>query len=395
MSNKTLNNILIWSGVGLGSVVLGLAISGLIILYKRSYYLSKESMEELKRSNKRDETRRKKFIEELKFFSARKENGKIEELNKETNTITNQTEEETGNTNNNQLIKRGENMVLPALAIAGIAVTGVIIISTAVVAAVVYYDRIKPRPKSDEKLKTCTDEELRIELQRIIKSYRSTHHKYTMMKESFHINDALIDFNEKELDNSTKNLEYEKQKQNPSKNVIETYESEVKEFSKIIKKSKKACEQQKIECLKFFENLKELKDYFEKVEGYLKVKYLPSNDIEARIMDETEIALNSKLKLLEGFRYEIEEQTQALRVIPTQAAIGFNSIMHETSKLKRKISLTDSIEMDEVPQKSVSQQGGVIITEIPLDDEVDKLHGVSNRIELPNSLKSRYVRTHF
>ena len=51
--------------------------------------------------------------------------------------------------------------------------------------------------------------------------------------------------------------------------------------------------------------------------------------------------------------------------------------------------------MDEVSQKSVSQQGGVTITEIPLDDEVDKLHGVSNKIELPNSLESRYARTHF
>ena len=377
MNNKTLNNILIWSGVGLGSVVLGLLISGLIILYKRSYFLSKESMEE------------------LKFFSARKENGKIEELNEETNTITNKTEEETGNTNNNQLIKRGENMVLPALAIAGIAVAGVIIVSTAVVAAVIYYEKIKTRPKSDEKLKTCTDEELRIELQKIIDSYQGTHHKYIMMRNNFYANDSLIRFNQVKLENMQRKLNLEKQKQNSSKNAIETYEEKIKEYNKIIKKSKKACEQQKVECLKFFENLKELKDYFEKVEKLLSVKYKPVNDIEAQIMNETEIALNSKLQLLEGFRYEIEEQTQTLRVIPNQLAIDFNSIMHTTSKSRGKMSLTDSIEMDEVPQQNTSHQGEVLITEISLDDEVDKLHGVNSNIELPNSLQSGYLRTQF
>ena len=66
MSNKTLNNILIWSGVGLGSIVLGLVISGLIILYKRSYYLSKESMEELKRSIAWDRERKNEEDKEKK-----------------------------------------------------------------------------------------------------------------------------------------------------------------------------------------------------------------------------------------------------------------------------------------------------------------------------------------
>ena len=68
--------------------------------------------------------------------------------------------------------------------------------------------------------------------------------------------------------------------------------------------------------------------------------------------------------------------------------------MHTTSKSRRKTSLTNSIEMGEITQQSGSQQG-VAIKEIPLDDEVDKLHEVNNKIELPDGLQSGYLRTQF
>ena len=78
-----------------------------------------------------------------------------------------------------------------------------------------------------------------------------------------------IESSQIELDRKTNKLEEEKSKQNPSQNVIKSLAKGIKENNKIIKELTKSLKSQKEECGKFLNNLRELHEYFKKVESKL------------------------------------------------------------------------------------------------------------------------------
>ena len=74
----------------------------------------------------------------------------------------------------------------------------------------------------------------------------------------------------------------------------------IKENNKIIKELTKSLKSQKEECDKFLNNLRELHEYWKKVESTLASKYLPSDENKRRMISDVEIALSSKLSILEN-----------------------------------------------------------------------------------------------
>ena len=81
------------------------------------------------------------------------------------------------------IIDKRNNMVLPALAIAGIVVAVVTVVAVAAgVASVIYYQYIKVRAVTDKELKTYSDADTVTELERIIKSYQHTVHQLRAMQ---------------------------------------------------------------------------------------------------------------------------------------------------------------------------------------------------------------------
>ena len=238
---------------------------------------------------------------------------------------------------NNTINKRDNNMIVP-LAIGFIVLGGVAIVAvTAGVAAVIYYEYIKVRPATDKELKTYSDADTVTELERIIESYQHTVHQLRAMQASYNYNKMRIESSQIELERKTNKLEEEKLKQNPSQNVIKSLEKGIKENNKIIKELTKSLEFQNKECEKFLTNLRELHEYFKKVESKLSSKYLPSDENKKRIMSDVEIALASKLSILENAFVKMSHDPIT------------NQLFVESIEMRAKPS--NEIEMDPLPQR--------------------------------------------
>ena len=209
--------------------------------------------------------------------------------------------QEVAKVTNNTINERKNNMVLPALAIGFIVFGWVTIVAVAAgVAAVIYYQYIKVKPATDEELKTYSDRATVMELERIIQSYKHTIHQLKPMQVSYNYNQIRIESCKSKLEEINEKLKKEKSKEKPSQNIITSLEKGIKENNKIIKELTKSLKSQKEECDKFLNNLRELHEYWKKVESTLASKYLPSDENKRRMISDVEIALSSKLSILEN-----------------------------------------------------------------------------------------------
>lgn len=314
MNNTLKINLLVG---GIGAVLIG--IVGLIVFMKKkgiTIQCFKQDKNKEINSDEKDNNNKQIHIDN----------------NQEVAKITNNT---INKRTNNTINKRDNNMIVP-LAIGFIVLGGVAIVAvTAGVAAVIYYEYIRVRPASDKKLKTYSDRATVTELERTIKSYQHTVNQLRAMQASYNYNKIRIESSQIELKETNKQLNEEKSKEKQDQNVIESLEKEIKENNKIIKELTKSLEFQKEECKKFLSNLKELYEYFQKVESKLSSKYLPSDENKKRIISDVEIALASKLSILENAQVKMSHNPKT------------NQLFVESIEMRAKPS--NEIEMDSLP----------------------------------------------